>query len=142
VSVFTQAEIEYLESPALGRLATVGPDGTPHVTPVTFHFNADEDAIDVGGIGFAETKKWRDANGNPRVAFLIDDVLSNPRRARALEIRGIAEPHETGGDAINPRFPNFVPEFIRIRPRRIVSWGLEEDATGVDFRPESRSVEG
>jgi pyridoxamine 5'-phosphate oxidase family protein len=140
MSVFTQAEIEYLQSQTLGRLATVGPDGTPHVTPVTFHFNADEDAVDIGGIGFGDTKKWRDVNGNPRVTFLVDDVLRDPRRARAVEIRGRAEPHDTGGDTINPRFPNFVPEFIRIRPTRIVSWGLEEDATGTNFRHDSRSV--
>jgi pyridoxamine 5'-phosphate oxidase family protein len=141
MSVFTQAEIEYLQSQTLGRLATVGKDGTPHVTPVTFHFNADEDAVDIGGIGFGDTKKWRDVNGHPKAAFLVDDVLRDPRRARAVEIRGRAEPHATGGDTINPRFPNFVPEFIRLRPTRIVSWGLEEDATGNSFRHDARSVD-
>jgi len=141
VSVFTPAEIEYLQSQSLGRIATVGPDGLPHIAPVTFRLNTDEDAIDIGGIGFADTKKWHDANGNPRVAFLVDDVLRDPRRARAVEIRGRAETHDIGGDEINPRFPNFVPEFIRIRPTRIVSWGLEEDATGIGFRLHARSVD-
>jgi pyridoxamine 5'-phosphate oxidase family protein len=140
LSVFTAAEIEYLRGQTLGRLGTVGPSGAPHITPVTFHFNAEEDAIDIGGIGFGNTKKWRDVSSNQNVAFLVDDVIPDPRRARALEIRGWAEPHDTGGDEINPRFPNFVPEFIRIRPSQIVSWGLEEDATGKDFRHDSRSV--
>ncbi len=140
MSVFTPIEIEYLMGQSLGRLATVGADGTPHITPVTFHVNADEDAIDIGGVAFGDTKKWRDVHGNQRVAFLVDDVLRDPRRARALEIRGRAEPHDTGGDAINPRFPNFAPQFIRVRPTRIVSWGLQEEATGSDFRPSSRSV--
>lgn len=129
ISVFTEAEIRYLRDQTLGRVATVGPDGLPHVTPVTFHFNAEEDAVDVGGVFFGDTKKWRDAKRHPKVTLLIDDVLSNPRRARALEVRGDAEVHETGGDEINPRFPNFAPQFIRIRPRRIVSWGLEEGGT-------------
>jgi pyridoxamine 5'-phosphate oxidase family protein len=34
-SFFTDAEVAYLHSERrLARLATVGPDGTPHVTPV------------------------------------------------------------------------------------------------------------
>ncbi|HEX3200785.1 MAG TPA: hypothetical protein VHW42_02455, partial [Actinomycetes bacterium] len=72
--------------------------------------------------------------------FLLDDVLPNPRRARALEVRGRAEAHDTGGGGINPRFPNFAGEFLRIRPTRIVSWGLENlDGTVPDeFRVSSR----
>ena len=48
----------------------------------------------------------------------------------------------TGGGAINPRFPNFAEEFLRIRPTRIVSWGLEDadGTTPVDFRVNSRPV--
>src|SRR5205814_1269327 len=37
VSVFTEQEIEYLGSHTLGRLATVGPDGRPHLTTVPYH---------------------------------------------------------------------------------------------------------
>jgi len=140
VSVFTEQEIEYLGSQTLGRLATVGPDGRPHITPVTFHFNEDQDVIDVGGVSFGGTKKWRDVQANRNVTLLVDDVVPNPRRARAVEVRAEAEPHDTGGDEINPRFPNFSPEFVRLRPRRIVSWGLDEDATGGDFQVNARSV--
>jgi pyridoxamine 5'-phosphate oxidase family protein len=141
MSAFTDTEIEYLRNQTLGRIATVGADGQPHVTPVTFFYNADDDTIDVGGMFFGGTKKWRDATRNPKVTVLVDDVLSNPRRARALEIRGEAELHDTGGAEINPRFPNFAKEFFRIRPRRIVSWGLEEGGTdGRGFGTNARSV--
>ena len=142
MSVFTRDEIDYLTSQTLARLATVGPDGRPHVIPVTFTFNDEEDAIDVGDIAFAKGKKWRDATQNQKVTILVDDVIPEPRRARAVEIRGDAELHETGGDRINPRFGNFTPEFLRIRPKRIVSWGVEEregtDAQGM--RTNARSV--
>ncbi len=77
--------------------------------PVTYFFNEEEDTIDVGGLNFASGKKWRDTQENPKVAFLVDDVIGPPRRARAVEIRGNAELHETGGETINPRFPNFAP---------------------------------
>jgi Pyridoxamine 5'-phosphate oxidase len=48
MSVFTEAEIGYLESNTMGRLATIGADGGPHLVPLTYRFNADEDAIDIG----------------------------------------------------------------------------------------------
>jgi pyridoxamine 5'-phosphate oxidase family protein len=34
MSIFTPDEIENLGSSLLGRLATVSPDGTPHIAPV------------------------------------------------------------------------------------------------------------
>lgn len=140
MSAFTSREIEYLESQTIGRLATVGPDGRPHVVPLTYRYNPDEDTIDLGGIDFAETKKWRDAQANPNATFLVDDF--SPTEAHAVEIRGDAEVHETGGEEINPRFPHFVPQFIRLRPRRIVSWGLDEGTgmTPEGFRHSSRRV--
>jgi pyridoxamine 5'-phosphate oxidase family protein len=142
MSAFTPPEIQYLTGPGLARLATVGPDGQPHMVPVTFTFNAEEDTIDVGGVNFGETKKWRDARQNPLVTFLLDDVLPDPRRARAIEVRGRAEALTSGGSKINPRFPNFAEEFLRIRPTRILSWGLESlDGTlPADFRVNSRAV--
>jgi pyridoxamine 5'-phosphate oxidase family protein len=129
MSVFTEAEIAYLREHKLGRLATTNAECQPHMTPLTYVYNQDEDTVDVGGLNFGSSKKWRDVKENPKVAFLVDDVIGPPRQARAVEIRGEAEPHETGGEEINPRFPSFAPEFIRIRPTRIVSWGIEEAAT-------------
>jgi pyridoxamine 5'-phosphate oxidase family protein len=142
MSVFTEEEIEYLRSQTLARIATVGPDGHPHVIPVTFWFNEELDTIDIGGIAFGKGKKWRDAKQNPKVTFLLDDTFGSgkDRQARALEVRGEAELHETGGNEINPRFPNFAPQFFRIRPTRIVSWGLDEAATGRGFQRNARTV--
>jgi Pyridoxamine 5'-phosphate oxidase len=75
-SVFTPAEIAYLQSQRLGRLATVGADGQPHVVPVSFRYNPDLGTIDIGGHDFAKRKKFRDVQQNPRVAFVIDDLAS------------------------------------------------------------------
>jgi pyridoxamine 5'-phosphate oxidase family protein len=140
MSVFTDGELEYLRTQTMGRLATIGRDGRPHIVPLTYAYNEAEDTIDLGGIDFASGKKWRDAKGNPNVTFLIDDF--SPEGAHAVEIRGDAELHEQGGSQINPRFPNFVEQFIRLRPRHIVSWGVddEESGTGAGFRVNSRSV--
>jgi pyridoxamine 5'-phosphate oxidase family protein len=134
MSVFTPREIDYLKSKTMGRLATVGRDGQPHLVPLTFQFNEQEDAIDIGGVDFPATKKWRNMRANRRATFLVDDA--SPEGAHAIEIRGTVETHSSGGDAINPRFPNFKPEFVRLRPGYIVSWSIEE----AGFHPYGRSA--
>jgi pyridoxamine 5'-phosphate oxidase family protein len=123
VSTFTPAEIAYLQSQSLGRLATVGPAAQPHVVPMAFRVNPDLGTIDVGGLRVSQTKKYRDVAGNPRVAFVVDDIPSrDPWRVRMLEIRGEAELLDTGGKEI---MPSFEDAFIRIHPRRIVAFGIE-----------------
>jgi pyridoxamine 5'-phosphate oxidase family protein len=125
MSVFTDEERRYLLSGvALGRLATVGSDGTPHVVPTSYRYNQRHDTIDIGGHDFARRKKYRDVLRNAKVAFVIDDLASvNPWRARGIEIRGEAEVLDTGGTELGP---GFAPQMFRITPKRIVSWGLEE----------------
>ena len=79
MSVFTPAEIAYLQSQRIGRIATVGPDGQPHVVPVGFRYNPEHDSIDIGGMaGFTKRKHYRDIVRNPKVAYMayIPEVLS------------------------------------------------------------------
>ncbi len=115
MSVFTAAELDYLHSQRrLGRLATVGEDGTPHVVPGGWRHNVELDTIDVTGRDLEQTKKFKDVIRNARAAIVIDDIASyNPWRPRAIEVRGHTEAIR-GPDAL-----------IRIYPERIVSWGLE-----------------
>ena len=60
MSVFTDKELDYLAGQRLGRIATVGADGQPHVVPTSFRYNPDHDAIEVGGLRMSQTKKVRD----------------------------------------------------------------------------------
>jgi PPOX class F420-dependent enzyme/OxyR family protein len=85
MSVFSAAEIKYLESQRLARIATAGRDCQPHVVPVAFRYNPETDTIDVGGHGFAQRKKYRDVHSNPRAAIVIDDLASaDPWRPRMI----------------------------------------------------------
>jgi pyridoxamine 5'-phosphate oxidase family protein len=115
MSVFTEAELRYLAGGRqLGRLATVGRDGTPHVVPVAWIYNAVRDTIDIGGSELETTKKFRDVERTGRAAIVIDDLAStNPWVPRAIEVRGRAE-------AIAMPTP-----MIRIHPERIVAWGID-----------------
>ncbi len=119
---FTESEISYLAEQRLGRLATVAPDGYPHNRPVLVHHNATTQTIDVAGHGLSESSKWRNAQADPRVSFVVDDMVSlRPWHPRGVEVRGEAE--LLSGPEVSP----FGDEVIRIHPRRILSWGLDAD---------------
>jgi pyridoxamine 5'-phosphate oxidase family protein len=115
MSAFSNVELGYLLGRRrLGRLATVGADGTPHVVPVGWSYSREQDAIEIRGHDMVRTKKYRDVARNGRAAIVVDDLESiQPWRPRGIEIRGRAE--TIGGPQ----------PLIRIHPDRVVSWGLE-----------------
>ncbi len=133
MSIFTPAEVEYLNGQRLGRLATVNSKGEPHVVPVGFRYNAELDTIDIGGHNIAQSRKFRDAAHQGRVAFVVDDVLP-PWQPRGIEIRGRAEVLSTGGQEI---MSSFSPEMIRVYPTRVIGWGIDSHA----FQPRIRTIE-
>lgn len=130
MTVFTDLELAYLRgerndcSPDLSwrrriaRLATVGPDGMPHVVPVGWSLDRAAASIEINGADLLRSKKFRDVLQTGRAALVIDDV-EPPWRPRGVEIRGRAQAIPGG----RPR--------IVLHPRRIVSWGLE---LGADAR--------
>lgn len=128
MSAFTEQEIAYLDEQRLGRLATVGSGNQPHVVPVGFRYDADADAIHIGGHDFGETKKFRDAERNPLVAFVVDDLASvDPWRPRGVEIRGRARTFRDGGGHLGPGYDE---AWIQIDPDRVIPWGLDDDPDG------------
>jgi pyridoxamine 5'-phosphate oxidase family protein len=130
MSVFTDQELEYLAGQRLGRIATVGPDGQPHVVPTSFRHNPDADAIDVGGMRMSQTKKLRDVQRTARASIVIDDVLP-PWQPRMIEIRGSAEVLTSGGKDFGESFDDTI---VRIHPTRIVSYGINDGVDGMDAR--------
>ena len=128
--MFTDEELDYLDSQRIGRLATSQPDGTLQNNPVGFGVNRALGTIDIGGYRMSRSRKFRNVADNGRAAFVLDDVYSvDPWRVRFLEIRGraeaIAEPtdasDQTGSSAI-----------IRLHPTRILSMGLEHGDLDVE----------
>lgn len=112
MSRFQPQELAFLsEARLLGRIATVGQDGTPQVVPVGWSYNRETDTIEVGGRDLAATKKYRDIKRGGRAAIVIDEVLP-PWRPRGIEVRGRAEAVD------NP------DTRIRIHPDLVRSWGL------------------
>lgn len=142
MSLFTEAEITYLQEQRLGRLATVTRTGAPHVVPVNFLYNPEFESIDIVGRALPTSLKYKNIVNNGQVAFVIDDIVSlSPYRACMIEIRGHAEivlrgendplPHAPAmtPEMIRIRASNIAPEMIRIHAKKIVSIGLGSDPT-------------
>ncbi|MGD0373886.1 MAG: PPOX class F420-dependent oxidoreductase [Streptosporangiaceae bacterium] len=122
--VFTDAELDYLRSQRLGRLATLAPDGTLQNSPVGFAVDATAGVIDIRGRDLGNTRKFHNVAANGQVAFVVDDIVSlDPWNVRCFEVRGTGEAL-TGQPPPNPYMSS---EVIRIHPRRIISWGMGPD---------------
>ncbi|TQN30233.1 pyridoxamine 5'-phosphate oxidase family protein [Haloactinospora alba] len=128
--MFTSAERRYLRSQFLGRLATVGPDGTPQVRPLGFRCN-DDGTIDLGGPWVARTQRYRNVRENPGVGFVVDDLTPDeagairPGMGRGVEIRGTAETLSVDDPPGQPGWRS--SDIIRIHPKRILSWHIDPD---------------
>src|SRR5256885_16017824 len=65
--VFTAAELDFLRSQRIGRFATVGASGWPHVVPVMYTMNDDGSLdFDVDGV------KLRNLAAETRAAMVVD----------------------------------------------------------------------
>jgi pyridoxamine 5'-phosphate oxidase family protein len=122
--IFADAEISYLASQQFGRLATVQPDGTVQVNPVGFTHNRALGTIDISGYRMAASQKFRNVAARDRVAFAVDDIISRePWQVRCLEVRGTAEQVRPAGGQPAAGTDGAL---IRIRPRRVISFGLDD----------------
>ncbi|GAB7036222.1 MULTISPECIES: PPOX class F420-dependent oxidoreductase [Catenuloplanes] len=126
---FTDEEIAYLRSHALGRLATVDAGGQPDAVPVAYEF--DGEVFWVGGTGESvlRTRKIRNVRaGNRRVALVVDDMVSfDPFVARGVRIYGDADgPVERTG-MMGPGV------FLRIVPRVSWSWNMAGEPVGANW---------
>jgi pyridoxamine 5'-phosphate oxidase family protein len=129
--IFTDAELAYLASQIIGRLATVDAHGAPQNNPVSFVVNRETGTIDIGGHRMGATRKFANVARHPAVAFVVDDIVSlNPWQVRCLEIRGRAE---AVSDQPPPR-PGFSREIIRIHPQRVFTFGIDPAEPGMQRR--------
>jgi pyridoxamine 5'-phosphate oxidase family protein len=124
--IFTEVEHQYLVEHALGRLATIGPDGAPQIHPVAFWVDPDNGVIEIGGPGLTQSQKYRNVRTDPRVSLVVDDQSQTPnpigQTGRGIEIRGRIE-IVTRDD---PLVPGFGHETFDLHPHRIVRWNIGE----------------
>jgi pyridoxamine 5'-phosphate oxidase family protein len=126
VTLFSEAEMKYLKTQKLARIATASPRGTPEVSPVGFEF--DGKYFWVGSHSqdiFHRTRRYRNiTGGNSKISLVIDDLVSvTPWRPRGIKVSGTAEMMEHDGIFGKGKY-------FRITPRTTVSWGIEPPKEG------------
>ncbi len=132
---FTEPERQFLSRQEVCRVATSS-GNLPHVTPVSYVFDADD-----GCLYFAtdyDTKKFKNLSLNRNISVAIDTYQASDGNA-AVIIQGTSEFIEQGPrfqvlyDTFFKRF-SWVRQdpwkageapFVRVVPRKKVSWGLE-----------------
>ncbi|MGW5362681.1 PPOX class F420-dependent oxidoreductase [Actinopolymorpha pittospori] len=146
MSAFSTAEIDYLRTQPIGRLATVGRDGMPHVTAVGVYYDPEDDTVVIGSAGdMVASKKYRDARRTGKAALIVDDLASvAPWSPRGVEIRGRVRTHDSGGAQVGQRLSVPFPmdeAYLRIEPVRIVSWGIDTGSYETRARTVGASVD-
>jgi pyridoxamine 5'-phosphate oxidase family protein len=121
---FTEQEKRYLTERRLGRLATVGASGEPHVVPVGYHFDPDLEVVRIGGqlLGSRGQDRLylRQLRAHPVAAFVVDDFVAGPTPiARGVIVKGAVRLHDSGGEVLGP---DFGPGWIEIVPSWVSSW--------------------
>lgn len=119
--MLSDAEVNYLKTQRLARIASASAKGVPEVSPVGFEF--DGKYFWVGSHSqeiFHATRRYRNiTGGNSRVSLVVDDLVSvDPWRPRGIKVHGTAKVLDHDGIFGKG-------EYFRITPRKTVSWGIE-----------------
>lgn len=127
---FNAQEVAYLSEHILGRLATTGTSGKPHVVPIRYHFDPEREVIKIGGRileGRGQERLYiRHLTVNPQAALVVDDVADGPTwQPRGILIKGAAVLHTEGGEVLGP---GFGPNWVEVVPNWATSWSIDTPA--------------
>ncbi len=130
----TRDEIDaFLREPRIADLATIRPDGSPHVAPVWYHYDGEKVKV----IASRTAVKTQNIRNDPRVALSIateaapyeyvlvtgtasvsDDAAPDLLRAMANHYKGVAEGRRYADEVL--RDAEFIT--ITVTPSRISGW--------------------
>ena len=144
----TDAEVDsYIAANQFGRLASVNPEGEPHVTPIGY--------VDWNGaiyfLSMRRSRRSRDLASNPKVSMCIDDGVSagedyTQRRGVVLYGRCVlADEDESTLEIVRARFADrqglradesarTTHDWYRVDVDRRVSWDFRRIPPGADFK--------
>jgi PPOX class probable F420-dependent enzyme len=85
----------------VARLATVGPDGGPHLVPVVFAVRDDVvyTAIDAKPKSTQRLRRLANIAGNPLVSLLVDHYADDWTQLWWVRVDGVAAIHHDGDEA-------------------------------------------
>ena len=127
-----------LREARVGRLATAGAEGQPHVIPVCFVFDGRSiySPIDEKPKRSSphRLRRIRNIEANPRVALVVDHYEEDWRQLRYVLVMGSARLLETGTEharaiaLLRQKYPQYRPmrleerPVIKIMPAHVIAW--------------------
>jgi PPOX class probable F420-dependent enzyme len=133
--VFGRGEADFVAVQRVGYLATVYPDGRPHVVPIS-------PVLDLDRLVFAterDTQKVRNLEGNPLVAVAFDEYAEDWSRLKQVVVHGEAYVIDSGleferdRNLLYEKYPQYESEapidegvsiIVEVRADRVVTWGF------------------
>lgn len=116
----------FLVEQRVARLATVSPDGQPHIVPVVFAYDGRHIYIVLDikpkQAPPLELKRVRNIRANPRVALLVDRYAENWSRLAWVRVDGTArlllrgKTHDAAIQLLRAKYPQYRKMRIEIRP--------------------------
>jgi PPOX class probable F420-dependent enzyme len=116
----------------VARLATVGPDGRPHVVPICFALDGDTlyTAVDDKPKRTRQLQRLRDIEANPEVEVLIDDYDEDWSRLWWIKLRGkarVVDRDERAVEFLQAKYAQYLEQppagpFVVVQIERRVEW--------------------
>lgn len=120
----------------VARLATVTPDGLPHLVPVVFAVDAHDvvyTAVDAKPKASRRLRRLANIEGNPRVSLLVDHYADDWAQLWWVRVDGVATVHthgqavDAGYQLLRAKYPQYQSvsldgPVIAVAVRRWSSW--------------------
>ena len=130
---------EFIDRERVGRLATVGADGSPHVVPVCFALLDGRiySVIDRKPKRTTRLQRLRNLEANPQAALIVDRYTEDWDRLAWVLLRGRADVITEGGEharaleTLRRKYPQYRTmdlagrPVIRLTPERVNVWGFD-----------------
>jgi PPOX class probable F420-dependent enzyme len=132
----------FLARAQVAYLATVSPDGRPHIVPVTFAYDGKHVWIALDekrkSVEPMRLKRVRNIQANPHVALLVDRYSEDWNRLAWVRVDGTArilvrgKAHDAAIRLLREKYPQYRKMKIETRPviqisvERVVEWEAKE----------------
>lgn len=138
--MYTPAEREYLDTANLGRLATVTPNGRPHVVPVCFTLVDDQIVTPIDEkpkhVSATDLQRVKNIQTTPQTVLLADHYTDTWEDLGWVQVHGTATitmpeeaPHDEAVTGLRAKYAQYESHtletrpIITITPDRVQSWG-------------------
>lgn len=131
----TGPALEFVRWARACRVATVSPDGVPHLVPVCHALVGQKLYVGSG----KDATKIRNLKSNPRIALTVDEYSDHWAGLKGAMVQGRARLIERGGEftrareALYEKYPQYSKEaalapsdsvVIEVTPTRVFTWGF------------------